>query len=85
MTNAMKTCPKCKSVNLLLHELWKGAALVFYQSKSGIIADGLPEDVGNPYKVEAECRHCGHGWTLRGITQITDIPYYDPDSVRETK
>ena len=33
--------------------------------------DGVKE-VGDPYRVEAECRACGHSWKLRGVTQMNE-------------
>lgn len=71
-------CPKCQSNNLLLIEVWKDHEITWEQ-KDGIFdrRDGNIEP-GDPYKVEAECRNCGHKWRIRKALQITDIVSDEP-------
>lgn len=65
----MKKCPKCKSKKLRLVELWKNHAVVWDVGCS--YDEGILEQ-GDPYKVEAQCQECGHAWTLRGVTQVSE-------------
>ena len=65
-------CPKCRSRPFQYIELWKDHSIEFQADENG-----NPEAEGNlrtgdPYKVVAECS-CGHIWTLKNITQISDI------------
>jgi predicted nucleic-acid-binding Zn-ribbon protein len=66
-------CPKCKSANINLIEVWSGATITWE------VADGKFDrnygnlESGDPYKVEAKCSNCGHQWRVRGAIQITDI------------
>lgn len=65
-------CPKCKSTNLTLTELWKNHSIQFQYKKGKIIRDGTFE-VGDPYKVEALCNQCSHEWRLRNVIQVSDV------------
>lgn len=65
-------CPKCKSSDLTLTELWKNHSVQFYYKNGEIVGKGNLEP-GDPYKVEAFCNDCSHEWRLKGITQISDV------------
>jgi hypothetical protein len=62
-------CPKCKSQNVLIVEHWKHHTISWYHDMDqdeGII------EMGDPYKVEANCQDCKHVWWMRGIIQIKE-------------
>lgn len=65
-------CPKCKSTDLTLTELWKNHSIQFQYRNGKIIYKGNLEP-GDPYKVEAFCNDCNHEWRLKKVTQITDV------------
>lgn len=73
MKNICVNCPKCRSNNLYLIEVWKDHTIQF-DSISGQFdeTDGVLEP-GNPYKVEAKCKACNHQWTIRKSVQISDL------------
>ncbi len=66
-------CPKCKSNNLDIIELWKNAT-ISWDCRNGVIEinNGNLEP-GNPHKVEGRCYDCGKHWTIRGVRQIDEI------------
>ena len=66
-------CPKCKSKDLYIREIWHGH-LIEWKQTNGIfdINDGN-SDVGNPAFVEATCIGCDHSWKVRKAIQITGI------------
>ncbi len=65
-------CPKCKSTNLTLTELWKNHSIQFQYRNGKVIGEGNLEP-GYPYKVEAFCNECNHEWRLKKVTQIIDV------------
>jgi hypothetical protein len=68
----MRKCPKCRSVNLQLSEQWT-YSISWDQDQAGLMSKTGDAEPGDPYCVEAKCKNCGHGWRLRGISQITDL------------
>jgi phage FluMu protein Com len=61
-------CPRCKSKDLFIRELWKDSTIEWQQVDGEFDRnDGILNE-GNPYKLEAKCSQCNHYWTLRGIT-----------------
>lgn len=73
MEKSKAKCPRCKSKDLLLTELWKDAAIEWRQTDGEFDrADGNLSE-GNPYKVEAKCCKCRHTWTLKGVIQIDNV------------
>ena len=83
MNNTRKCyCPKCKGKELVLTELWRNHSIEFTYSDGKVEAANSLEP-GDPYKVDAICSKCGHGWTLRGVTQITDIVLRDEELIKE--
>jgi hypothetical protein len=64
-------CPKCRRSPYSFIENWSGTL------EFGVDANGEPEEEGilnpgSPLSVDGTCE-CGHRWTLRGITQITEL------------
>ena len=60
-------CPKCKSQNVELIEIWEHAI------------SWLPDDnyfehgdffFNDPKKVEGNCLDCGHRWRIRNVVQV---------------
>lgn len=73
MENTDKKCPKCKSNNLFITEIWNGHTISWECLNGQLnLAEGNCE-VGNPVKVEGRCKECGHSWTIRNVTQIHQI------------
>lgn len=60
-------CPKCKSQDVVIVELWKNHGIVWFYGDG--FDDGIL-DAGEPYKVEGSCRNCSHKWKFREIIQI---------------
>lgn len=65
-------CPKCRSRNLVLTELWEHT--IQWSVTDGWMdkAGGSLEPVG-PTGVEAKCAGCGHWWTARNAAEIMDV------------
>lgn len=66
-------CPKCKSTNLTLNEVWDGHGITWEQIDGKIERQQGILEPGDPYKVHAECDQCRHRWTVRGALQIDDV------------
>lgn len=73
MQKSKLKCPKCKSINLTLVEVWHGHEIVWEQLNGEFDRNEGILEPGDPYKVEASCHKCLHHWTARGILQIDDI------------
>jgi len=73
LVKSKAVCPKCKSNNLMLEEIWKDSSITWEQI-NGIFDrnDGSLEH-GYAYKVEAKCKACAHIWTFKKASQIDDI------------
>lgn len=74
MSEQLKTkCPKCKSTDLYILEIWKGHTIQ-WECRNGTIEtnEGILEP-GDPYQVEATCRKCKHIWRVRKAQQINDL------------
>lgn len=67
-------CPKCKSINIEIIEVWNGATISWRQAPDKTIdkEDGTLEP-GNPDHVEGYCVECEKRWTFRGVLQISDL------------
>ena len=65
------TCPKCGHEPAFLSEVWDGGTLDFDYANGMRGEEGIRGE-GAPVKVIAHC-DCGHGWTLRGVVQITEL------------
>ena len=66
-------CPRCKSSDLCITELWKGHSIKWVQVNGEIERKNGNIDPGDPYKIFCECSNCSHVWTVRGASQITDV------------
>lgn len=66
-------CPKCKSRDLTLIEVWKGHDITWEQREGLFDRDDGVLEAGSPYKVEAKCSSCRHHWTIRKALQIDDV------------
>ena len=65
---------RCEGEQIVLREFWTDHGIEFDQNDDGTVErEGILFN-GNPYKVVAKCWNCGHSWTLRKITQITQLP-----------
>jgi ssDNA-binding Zn-finger/Zn-ribbon topoisomerase 1 len=66
-------CPKCKSTDLNLVEVWEDSAIHWQQIDGKIERDNGSLEPGNAFKVQATCMKCKHWWTIKGAQQIDDI------------
>jgi DNA-directed RNA polymerase subunit M/transcription elongation factor TFIIS len=66
-------CPKCKSKDLFIAELWKDSAIEWEQRDGEIDRNDGNMSEGNPYRLQCKCSKCKHRWTLRGKIQIDEI------------
>lgn len=76
MIDIVKTtvkCPKCKSIDLELVEVWNGATVSWQQTNGQIDRAYGNLEPGDPCKVEGRCKKCQHEWTVRGASQISDV------------
>jgi hypothetical protein len=70
----MRKCPKCKSKNLQLIELWTHSITWDQTEEAGGLTSTEGDlNPGDPYRVDALCKQCNYAWRLRGVTQITDL------------
>ena len=72
--NNYPRCPKCKSQEVELIEIWD-ATIVWspgnpYDRKGDL-------ECGDPKKVEGHCLSCEHRWTFRGIIQVNPDWFVD--------
>lgn len=68
--NSKVRCPKCKSNNLQLIEIWEGHTISWEQEDGKFDLNNGAQEPGGPYKVQGRCRGCDHWWTIKGIRQI---------------
>ena len=60
-------CPKCKSQNVELIEIWDAAISWLPDNPYFNNGDLNP---GDPIRVEGHCLDCEHKWRIRGIVQV---------------
>lgn len=65
-------CPICRSLPGEYREIWNGHGLSFDVDENGKPDDEGYTFEGSPVRVLASCK-CGHCWTIRGVTQITEV------------
>ena len=66
-------CPRCKSHELVVHEVWiRRLSWPLSELVAGR-GDGQGDSGGEISHVEAECDACGHFWRLRNAKQVTDL------------
>jgi hypothetical protein len=73
IVNSKVKCPKCKSKDLTLVEIWEGHAIHWQQTDGKFDRDEGILEPGDAYKVEGCCKSCKHRWTIRKALQIDDI------------
>jgi phage FluMu protein Com len=66
-------CPKCKSDNLFLIEIWKDHYIQWEQIDGIFNKNDGTSGPGHPYKVEAKCSQCKYSWTVKNAHQIGDV------------
>lgn len=68
------SCPKCRSNNLWLSEVWHDNG-IYFQIKDGVFPDEASDHFqGAPVYVTAMCSDCKHEWRIRkGVTSIWDL------------
>lgn len=70
-----RKCPKCGSIEILLIEIWVGHSIMYGQEADGTTYESGDLEPGGPERVDGKCEGCGHGWRLRGGSQIDDFAY----------
>ena len=60
-------CPKCKSQNVELIEIWD--ATISWLPDEPYFNNGVLNP-GDPNRVEGHCLECGRRWRMRGIVQV---------------
>jgi hypothetical protein len=66
-------CPKCKSKDLFLIEIWKDSGITWEQIGGKFDRnDGVLEH-GGPYRVEARCKKCDYYWKIKKVTDIHEV------------
>lgn len=69
-------CPHCKSRNLYLNE-WVECTTQFIQIDGVVDITQTNNEIGNTFKVTAECQDCGHIWRIKNVVTISSvIPIY---------
>jgi hypothetical protein len=78
-------CPKCKGSDIKLLEVSEEYR-VWYQDGEGKIGEEQEPEYGDLIAVRAVCQNadCKHRWTVRGITEITELPNW-PSETAETE
>lgn len=66
-------CPRCKSNNLVLTEVWTGHTIEWEQEGGVIDKNKGSSEPGDPYTVNGLCKDCFHEWKLKGVIQITQV------------
>lgn len=66
-------CPKCRSKNINIHEIWRGHTISWHIENGTVNRNEGYLEPGDPYKVEGECRDCDHRWTFRMAADIEDV------------
>lgn len=68
--------PKCKSPEIRIFEV--SEILEYWTQDASGKLEPMPEDekleYGNILRVEAHCSKCGKIWTVRGVSNITELP-----------
>lgn len=69
MKSSWPKCPKCRSQNVELIEIWSATISWIpndpdFENGKGILTPGDPE------KVEGRCLKCEHRWRIRNVVQV---------------
>jgi hypothetical protein len=73
IVNSKVKCPRCKSGNLSLIEVWEGHTITWEQIDGKFDREDGALEPGDAYKVNAHCSECNHTWRIRKALQIDDI------------
>jgi hypothetical protein len=75
------TCPKCKGSDIKLLEVSEEYR-VWFQDGEGKIGEEQEPEYGDLIAVRAICQNtdCNHRWTVRGITEITELPNWPSET-----
>jgi hypothetical protein len=66
-------CPRCKQYPAYIDERWDVGLQFDVDTTGEVSKTGIKTDAHSlPYKLIAHC-DCGHKWTIREKTQITDL------------
>ncbi len=68
---SIATCPKCKSENITIREVWIN--YIDFIQTNGIIDMAGNLEADSPNKLLGICDKCLHNWTFRGKKQITEL------------
>ena len=72
-------CPKCREYELILTEQAVQVTLRFQQGSDRRLKRQKIDQRMLDSKVEGRCVKCGHQWTVRGITHLSDLTYAFPN------
>lgn len=65
-------CPKCKTSDLSLEEIWKGHFITWEVTNGNFDRNEGVLEAGDPYCVIASCKKCGRTWKVKNAIQISD-------------
>ncbi len=74
--NKWPKCPKCKSQNVELIEMWTATISWLPDEPYANEGDLTP---GDPTHVEGRCLACEHKWRIRNVVQVQP-DWFDTDS-----
>lgn len=66
-------CPKCKSLDLILIEIWIGHSIEWVQENGEFDRNDGNMEAGFIDHVDSKCIKCSHSWRIRKAKSIDDI------------
>jgi len=66
-------CPKCRSSNLRIGEVWIGHSIEWDVVDGKFDRQEGNLEPGDPDHLVISCKSCDHRWRVRGACQIHDI------------
>lgn len=73
IVNSKLVCPKCKSKDLFLIEIWVDMAIHWEQTDGKFDREDGALEPGCPHHVEATCKKCGKRWKPKSANQIDKL------------
>jgi len=73
LSESILVCPKCKSSTLFINELWSDHSIQWEQIDGKFDITECNSEVGNPYRLECECKKCKYRWKVRKYFQVAQI------------